>query len=346
MADEKTLKVKNLILRNDTKENWDEKNPVLLRGELGIEIDTRKFKFGDGVKAWKELDYASGGNVVVAVGSPKATDIAYDVGTIWVDVENINVFILFAATETAAAWIELPTTNGEVESAKKLSTARTFTFDGDIVATSKTFDGSGDVSFNIVLKNSGVTEGTYTKIKVNEKGIITETETLTAADIPELTLSKISDAGTAASKDIGTSAGNVPVLDANGKLNDSVLPDLALTDTHTVDSEEEMLALPAQKGDVAIRTDENKSYILSTNEPSELASWKVLKTPDCKVLSVNGKTGAITLTTDDIEEGSENLYFTTQRVDDRIAETSVKSLSDGEDVVLKTDTIIIDGGNA
>ena len=46
------------VQRNDTAENWNTANPVLLKGEMGVETDTRKFKFGDGVKHWQELDYA------------------------------------------------------------------------------------------------------------------------------------------------------------------------------------------------------------------------------------------------------------------------------------------------
>lgn len=46
------------VQRNDTAAHWTEANPVLLKGEMGVEIDTRKFKFGDGVSHWAELEYA------------------------------------------------------------------------------------------------------------------------------------------------------------------------------------------------------------------------------------------------------------------------------------------------
>ena len=45
-------------LRHDTAANWTAKNPVLMVGELGFEIDTNKFKIGDGVKDWNALEYA------------------------------------------------------------------------------------------------------------------------------------------------------------------------------------------------------------------------------------------------------------------------------------------------
>lgn len=42
------LKTK-IYLRNDVKSNWTQANPVLGKGEIGIEIDTNKIKIGDGV---------------------------------------------------------------------------------------------------------------------------------------------------------------------------------------------------------------------------------------------------------------------------------------------------------
>lgn len=56
-------------LRNDTAANWTEKNPVLGKGEMGIEIDTKKFKFGDGAKHWTELDYAGADAATLEIDS-------------------------------------------------------------------------------------------------------------------------------------------------------------------------------------------------------------------------------------------------------------------------------------
>ena len=54
-----------ISLRNDTAENWRTENPILLMGEMGIEIDTNRFKFGDGVTPWNDVSY----------GQVEATDI-------------------------------------------------------------------------------------------------------------------------------------------------------------------------------------------------------------------------------------------------------------------------------
>lgn len=110
----------------------------------------------------------------------------------------------------------------------------------------------------------------------------------------------VNSLGTAASKNVGTAAGNVPVLDSNGKLVESIIPAVAITETYVVNSETAMLALKAQVGDVAIRTDVSKSFILQSLPATTVANWKELLTPDCKVISVNGKQGAVVLTGADI----------------------------------------------
>lgn len=259
----KTLNIDNLILRNDTAANWASKNPTLLEGELGVEIDTRKFKIGDGTTPYNALRYASGGMVEIKTVAPATTDTDYELGTLWLDTTKSRAYVLFAKS-TTATWLEIYTQNStvskatEATSATKLKTARNITLLGAVVSVTKAFDGSEDVEFNLVLSPSGVKAGTYTKLTVNAEGIITGATTL--------------------------------------------------------------------------------------------ANWKELKTPDCKVLSVNGKTGAITLTTDDVAEGAKNLYFTDARAtanfNTNIAKTSVKSLKDGADVLLSTDTYTLNCGKA
>lgn len=105
---------------------------------------------------------------------------------------------------------------------------------------------------------------------------------------------QIATLGTAAQADTGTAAGDVPVLGAGGVLPVSTLPALAITDTYEVASQAAMLALAAERGDIAIRTDLNKCYVLAAEPATALANWKELKTPTDAVLSVAGLTGAIT----------------------------------------------------
>lgn len=51
---QKTLTTR-IILRNDTQANWNSVKPVLMKGEIGLEIDTGNYKIGDGTTAYDLL---------------------------------------------------------------------------------------------------------------------------------------------------------------------------------------------------------------------------------------------------------------------------------------------------
>lgn len=201
---------------------------------------------------------------------------------------------LYVGTESGK--VHLNPDGGTADEASKLKTAREFLISGDGSAQPVTFDGTGNVELILSLATMpGLTAGTYTKLTVDGKGRVTAASNLEIADLPSIPVSKITGLGTAASKNTGNASGNVVVVESNGKIADSLIPSLAISETFEADSEAGMLALSCQKGDICIRTDENKSYILSGDSSSVLSNWKWLRTPDCKVLSVNGKTGAVTL---------------------------------------------------
>lgn len=452
-----TLNVK-IQIRNDTANAWKTNNPVMLKGEMGVETDTRKFKFGDGVSTWTELDYASAQAAVVMNKAPTPTDSGYDIGVIWIDTAGNKAYVLFNNTSNNAIWKQMVTpddlsnlgagdmlksqfannpkaeqgyvnaaivadtanatkaaltagtktfngseaveitagdlgaltsvpseyvkntdygtakqggvvksvakgtdtvtinpdgtmsmgkasTAGAADTATALQTGRTIALSGDATGTSAAFDGTANVTIPVVLANSGAVAGTFTKVTINAKGLVTEGAALVASDIPSLTLSKITDAGTAAAADTGIAEGNVPVLGAGGKLNEAVIPAIAITDTYVVDSEKAMLGLEAQKGDVAVRTDVNKTFILKQSPASTIGNWVELETPTDAVTSVNGLTGAVVLTTSNIEEGS-NLYFTTARANANWITHASTELTDSDTLLRTTDTFILNGGNA
>jgi hypothetical protein len=127
----------------------------------------------------------------------------------------------------------------------------------------------------------------------------------------------------------------VASLGADGKIPSAQLPAIAITDTFVVASQSAMLALTAEKGDVAVRTDLSKCFILKGSDATTLANWEELLTPGDAVLSVNSKTGAVTLSTTDISEGT-NLYWTTARFDDRLATKTTDNLTEGSSNVYWT----------
>lgn len=127
-------------------------------------------------------------------------------------------------------------------------------------------------------------------------------------------------------------ANGVCPLDANSLVPTANLPPVG-NSIWIVNSQSTQTNLSsALKGDLANRTDQNQTYILSNNTPTSFASWVPLLYP---VASVNGLTGAVALTTTNIAEGS-NLYFTAARV---IA-TMLTGFAAGPGTVSASDTIL------
>ena len=370
MANEIILNDVRIQLKGDTAQNWRTNNPVLLRTEMGVENDTRKFKFGDGTTAWVDLEYAGNAVETGKTQAPTVDDADYSVGTIWVDETNKKAYIMLGVTDGSATWKQIVTPDDlsdlgagdmlkaefannpkasqgyvnaaiKADSADKLGTPVQVSITGDVTAEAQSFDGSTNLILNAILANV-VSAGTYCKVKVNDKGIVTGFETLSYTDVQGL--------GTAATKDAGSNAGNVVLIGEDGKIDENVLPALAITNAFPVDSEEAMLGLTAQTGDIAIRSDVNKSYILSAEPASTVSNWLELRTPTDAVLSVNSKTGAVILTTDDIAEGSNNLYFTEERAtsnfNTNFANKNVTDLADGADVLKKNMKLILNCGNS
>ena len=287
-----------IIIRNDTKANLESVNPILLKGEMVIEIDTKKFKFGDGVTHWKDLGYASIQPAVISTSTPSTTDVDYDIGTTWINTSTNKAYILLNIVDGSATWKQMVTpedlsdlgagdmlkaeyaTNSKsgqgyvdkailadnattankvnhtlsfgsktfdgssnqtltasdigaltsvpdtyvqftniasntksgvvkstakgtdtvtvnadgtmtmgkassatlADSASKLANSRKISITGD-ASGSATFDGSADINIATTLKNSGVTAGSYSKVTVDSKGIVTAGTKATVADI-------------------------------------------------------------------------------------------------------------------------------------------------------------------
>ncbi len=172
--------------------------------------------------------------------------------------------------------------------ANKLTTARTIAVAGDVTGQAS-FDGSGNISITATYKNSGVVAGTYRAVTVDAKGNVT-------AGSNPTTLSGygITDAVPSSQKG---AANGVATLDSGGKVPVAQIPATAITDTFVVGTQAAMLALTAEIGDVAVRTDLNKSFILRVAGASTLANWQELLTPTDAVQSVDGQTGVVVIAT-------------------------------------------------
>lgn len=81
---------------------------------------------------------------------------------------------LISAAESKITNITNGTTKvGKATTADKLATPRTISLSGDVTG-SAAFDGSSNVAINATMKDSGVAAGTYSAVKVNSKGVVTQ----------------------------------------------------------------------------------------------------------------------------------------------------------------------------
>jgi hypothetical protein len=133
-------------------------------------------------------------------------------------------------------------------------------------------------------------------------------------------------------------------LEADGKISLNQLPSIAISDTFLTASQVAMLALVAQRGDVSVRTDVNKSFILKGDDPTVLANWQELLTPTSAVTTVFGRNGGVTAqtgdyTTDQITETATRVFQTpTQRANNDATSSIQTQLNNKASLVSPTFT--------
>ncbi len=147
-------------LRRGGAQEWANANPTLAQGELGIELDTGRFKIGDGVTAWNSLRYER------PVESTSNT---------------ANTLVQRDADGNFAAGTITSTLIGNSSTASRLASTRQFQLADDVSATG-VFDGSANLTLNTSLSlistlphydGTATPTGTYTKVVVDAKGRIT-----------------------------------------------------------------------------------------------------------------------------------------------------------------------------
>lgn len=153
------------------------------------------------------------------------TNLVLAPGEMAVALDTGNVYI-----GTSTGNVHLNPAGGTADVATKLQTPRDFSAAGDATAPAVSFDGTQNVQLQLTLAAiSGLQAGTYTKVTVDAKGRVTTGGTLTIEDLPSIPSSKVTGLGTAAAVDTGTGQGNVPVVQADGKLLATLIPDLSGT---------------------------------------------------------------------------------------------------------------------
>lgn len=78
-------------LRRGSASQWSTQNPKLAEGELAVELDTSKFKIGDGIRNWNQLPYVDNQNKLGYLSDVIAVDP--DDGSVLVYNASINKWV-------------------------------------------------------------------------------------------------------------------------------------------------------------------------------------------------------------------------------------------------------------
>ena len=136
-------------LRRGGAQEWANSNPTLAQGELGIELDTGRFKIGDGVTAWNTLTYER------PVESTSNT---------------ANTLVQRDADGNFSAGTITSTVIGNASTSSRLASTRQIQLSQDVLATG-VFDGSQNLNLTASLAlqstlphydGSASATGTYT----------------------------------------------------------------------------------------------------------------------------------------------------------------------------------------
>jgi hypothetical protein len=224
----------------------------------------------------------------------------YAIGSIWLNTTTDQVYQCADATPNAAVWRLMVDSNSPQGITGKTISDSTIRLksaafavpssEGEIVWDSANFRlAIGDGSSEQLFLPAG-TDPDYATAAHEADATVHFTQGSIS-----ITESQISDLGTYVPASEKAAANGVATLDAGSKVPVSQLPALSLTTTNTVADETAQLALTAEEGDLAIRTDENKTYVHNGGVAGTMADWSELLTPTDQVSSVDGRTGAVTL---------------------------------------------------
>ena len=100
----------------------------------------------------------------------------------------------------------------------------------------------------IIVRAGNVTKS-YVDAKLDLKADKIEGKGLSTNDYDNTAKEAVDSLGTASKCNTGTKEGNVPIINSEGKIDSSVLPSLAITDTFTAEDQDQMIGLSAQKGE-------------------------------------------------------------------------------------------------
>lgn len=287
---------------------------------------------------WEPAEGGTGGG-----GGPSFSTIAVPSGTNPVADTTSDTLTFSAGTGIS---ITGDATSDTVTIASTVTTPNTFSTIAVPSGTNPVADSSSDTLS--LTAGTGITitgDSSTDSIQIATTGLALSSHTHATSDITSGTLdiARIPTGTTSSTVAIGNDSritgaiqstekganNGVAPLGSDGKIASTYLPPVAITNTYVVGNEASMLALTAEVGDIAVRTDLNKSFVLRIDGASTLANWQELLTPTDAVLSVNGKTGAVSLTNTDVGAAATSHTHTVANITDLTATATELNYTDG-----------------
>ena len=181
----KTLKGK-FLPQYRTAAQWSAADSVLLRGEIGVESDTRKFKFGDGTTSWNNLGYAQGesaGGSSEIIYISEAESISKAVISVeWNELGQIRPIIIFDPASVAGLPADVPSNCTLIGNVQKVDDG-TISSDDGYVVNLNVFQEDNFLSgiwYQILLNSAGeVLE--EKKYSLDNKGLLRDVKLLTTS---------------------------------------------------------------------------------------------------------------------------------------------------------------------
>lgn len=142
-----------------TAAQWRAANTVLMRGEIGVESDTRKFKFGNGTTTWNSLGYAgSGADSSEVIMISDAESISKAVTSVeWRELGQIRPVIIFDPAGVSGLPADVPSNCTLVGDVQKVDDG-TISSDDGYVVTLNVFQEDNFLSgiwYQILLNSAG-----------------------------------------------------------------------------------------------------------------------------------------------------------------------------------------------
>lgn len=237
---------------------------------------------------------------------------------------------------TAAAWTSANPVLSAGELGYETDTNKFKIGDGTATWTALVYDGADKAALSHTHPASQISDSTATGRSVLTAADAAAARTAIGAGTSSLVIGTTGSTAMAGNKTFAFS-------EITGTIATAQLPPIAISNIYTVASQAAMLALTAERGDIAIRTDTSKTYILSTDSPSTLADWLEIVTTGA-VSSVAGRTGAVTLTKTDVGLANVDNTSDANKPVSTATQTALNGKANTSHTHTSADITTIDGG--